>query len=211
MLVKFCGFTRAPDVEAACALPIWSVGFVFYTNSRRFIPPREAANCSQIAHRAGVRCVGVFAGRSEVEVRAICELADIDYIQIYEHELIPALRGFRPIIAAHRISTGGDLAAIAPPPPGGLLLLDRREEGSFGGTGRRFDWNHLKKFRLLDTTIVAGGINEENAAALLEEHRPYGIDLSSGIEDSPGVKSIEKMKAIMKTIDMVMNNETHAK
>ncbi len=200
MLVKFCGFTRALDVEAACALPIWSVGYVFYANSKRFIPPREAANCSQIAHRAGIQCVGVFAGRGEAEVRAICELANIDYIQIYEHDLIPALRSFRPIIAAHRISTGEELAAIAPPPPGELLLLDRREEGSFGGTGKSFDWNHLKNFRLLDKTIVAGGINEHNIATLLAEHHPYGIDLSSGIEDSPGVKSIEKMKTIMKIV-----------
>lgn len=211
MFVKFCGFTRDRDVEAACALPISSVGFVFYRKSRRFIPPREAAKCARIAHSAGVQCAGVFAGCGEAEIRAICETADLDLIQIYEHDLIPTLRGFRPIVAAHRISASADCAAIEPPLPGDLLLLDRREEGSFGGTGKCFDWNHLKNFRLLDRTIVAGGINERNLAALLAEHRPYGIDLSSGIEDSPGVKSIEKMKAIMKKIEMVMNNETHAK
>ena len=211
MFIKFCGFTRAEDVEAACALPISAVGFVFYIHSRRSIEPGKAAQLSRIAHRAGVQCAGVFAGRSEAEIRAICETADLDLIQLYEHELIPALHGFRPIIAAHRVTSSADCAAIEPPLPGDCVLLDRRAEGSLGGTGKGFDWNCLKDFALLDRAIIAGGINEENAASLLDEHRPYGIDLSSGIEDFPGLKSTEKMKAFMKKINMVMKNETHAR
>lgn len=211
MFIKFCGFTRAEDVEAACALPISAVGFVFYIHSRRSIALEEAAQLSRIAHRAGIQSAGVFAERSEAEIRAICENADLDLIQLYEHELIPVLHGFRPIIAAHRIVSAAGLAAVEAPLPGDCLLLDRRAEGSFGGTGKSFDWDCLKDFALLDRTIIAGGINEENAASLLNEHRPYGIDLSSGIEDSPGLKSVEKMKAFMKKINMVMKNETHTR
>lgn len=199
MFIKFCGFTRAGDVAAAVRLPISAIGFVFHHESPRYVSPEKARLLGEPVP-AAVRKTGIFVSDRADEIMRIADTAGLDMLQIYDHRLVPALEGFRPLILAHRIGASSDLLTVTRPEGDTLLLLDNHDPISAGGTGQRFDWEPLKAFPLLHRTIIAGGINAANLAELLKKVKPPGIDISSGIEDAPGEKSAEKMETIINII-----------
>ena len=200
MFVKYCGFTREADVEAAIECGIDAVGFIFFRGSKRYVTPEKAAVLSRIAADGGVLRAGVFVEEDVDEILSIADTAQLDYLQVYDRALVPVLEKYRKIISAHRVASGTDVYAVKAPPVNGVLLLDTYSVDAYGGTGSAFDWGLLNGFPYLDRTLVAGGINENNVTWLVKNIRPYGIDVASGIEDSPGNKSGEKMRMIMNTI-----------
>jgi len=202
MFVKFCGFTRSEDVEAVKSLAVSAVGFVFHETSKRRVTPEQARSLGSLLDGTGILRVGVFVDTPVEDIRAIADYARLDMLQLYRDEARRVLARFRPVIAACRVGEGIDpaVAAMAAGERGEVLLLDSLRAGEYGGTGPSFEWERLRDFPHLRRTIVAGGVNEHNVGSLVSAIRPYGIDVSTGIEDAPGVKSETKMKAILEHI-----------
>jgi phosphoribosylanthranilate isomerase len=205
MFVKFCGLRYKQDIITAIEIGVSAVGFIFYKKSKRYISPDKASHLSHILSGSPIAKVGVFVDASAEEIKGISTTAGLDYIQIYDHELIPSLRGFLPLLIAYRIRDAEDLDRVAPPAGGDLILLDSYHPVQYGGTGTPFKWEYLKEFPCLNRTVVAGGIDQHSLPELLRTITPYGIDVSSGIEFEPGIKSDSKMKSLITTLKEVQH------
>jgi len=207
MFVKFCGFTRERDVEAAADLGVSAVGFIFHPGSKRCVTPERAAALGKMLDGSGIERVGVFVDTETDDIRRAAEVAGLDRLQVYSGNHRDELRGFRKIIFARRIRGRDDLDVTGAPAGDELFLLDAYSDDAFGGTGVAFNWEHLAGFPHIGKTIVAGGINENNVVYLARNVRPCGVDVSSGIEEAPGVKSKEKMLSFMKNLQEALRHE----
>ena len=206
MFVKFCGFTRAEDIETAALLPLSAIGYIFYDKSERYIKPEKAAEFSDILKGTGILKTGVFVNNGIDEIKKISDTAKLDIIQVYDTETAAALKGFLPVIEAFRIKDRNDLPGKC---TGDFILLDSFSDMEYGGTGKVFSHDLLKDYPLLSKTIAAGGINSKNIKKLIKEITPFGVDISSGIEITKGIKSSEKMRKIFSEI-MEAQNESLA-
>ncbi len=210
MFVKFCGFTRERDVEAAADLGVSAVGFIFHPASKRCVTPERAALLGKLLDGSGIERVGVFVDAEADDIRRTAEIAGLDRLQVYSGKHRKELSGFRKIVWAGRIRTRDDLDAMGAPVDDELFLLDAYSENAFGGTGVAFNWEILSGFPHIGRSIVAGGINENNVVYLARNVRPFGVDVSSGIEEAPGVKSMEKMRTFMKNLQEALRHEGNA-
>jgi len=198
MFLKFCGFRREEDVEYAAALPLSAMGFIFYKKSKRYITPERARELGSILVGTGIKKTGIFVNDSVEDIKRIADTAELDIVQIYDRTMEAELSKERQVILCHRISGKKDMKEVTPPEKkGNLLLFDAKSGDGYGGTGHSFDWSLLNDYKYLDRLIIAGGLNYTNVGTLLKSVTPYGIDLSSGIEISPGIKSREKIDEIM--------------
>lgn len=206
MFVKFCGFTRAEDIEAAALLPLSAIGYIFYDKSERYIKPEKAAEFADILKGTGILKTGVFVKSSIDEIKKISDIAELDMVQVYDTETAAGLKGFIPVIEAFRIKNEEHMPGKC---SGDFILLDSFSTMEYGGTGKAFSHDILKGYPLLSRTIAAGGINSNNIKKLIKEITPFGVDISSGIEISKGIKSSEKMRKIFSEI-MEAQNESLA-
>ena len=206
MFVKFCGFTRTEDIEAAAHFPLSAIGYIFYDKSERYINPKKAAEFSEILKGTGILKTGVFVKSSIDEIKKISEKAKLDMLQVYDTETAAALNGFLPVVECFRIKDMNDIPEKC---SGDFILLDSFSAMEYGGTGKVFSHDLLKGYPLLNRTIAAGGINSNNIKQLIKEIAPFGVDISSGIEISRGIKSSEKMSKIFSAI-MEAQNESLA-
>ncbi|TAL34466.1 MAG: phosphoribosylanthranilate isomerase [Spirochaetes bacterium] len=200
MFVKCCGFTRVEDIAAAAELGISAAGLIFDPRSPRFVSPAQARELSGAIAGSGVLTVGVFVGGTPQQIVETCEYARINCIQLYDGETARALSGFRPLIRAYRIRGVESLSSVSAPGDDGMVLLDAYSASAHGGTGTSFDWETLKGFVHIKRTIVAGGVSAATLPRLLSLVSPLGIDVSSGIEDAPGIKSHGKMKTLLRIV-----------
>jgi phosphoribosylanthranilate isomerase len=205
MFVKFCGLRCKQDIITAIEIGVSAVGFIFYKKSKRYVSPDKASHLSHMVSGSPIAKVGVFVDASVEEIKEISSVAGLDYIQIYDHELIPSLRGFLPMLIAYRIRNAEDIERVIPPEGGDLILLDSYHPVQYGGTGTPFKWEYLKGFPYLNRTVAAGGIDRHSLPELLRIITPFGIDVSSGIELEPGIKSDSKMKSLISTLKEVQH------
>jgi phosphoribosylanthranilate isomerase len=201
MFVKYCGFTREKDLEFAISCNIDAVGFIFYKKSKRYISPERALQLIKNTNSKNVLKVGIFFDSTANEILEVSKIAGLDRLQIYDPKLFNELNKSYPIIRAYQIKSEQDLKKIENPQKNDLLLLDSFHDIEKGGTGHTFDWRFLKQFPYLSKTLIAGGINSSNIKNLLDSFQPYGIDVSSGIEISPGIKSETKMNELITKIN----------
>ncbi len=214
MFVKFCGFTREEDVEFALKLnSVNALGYIFHEKSKRYIMPGRAAELSKIisAHnqqnpRRNVLKVGVFVDQSAAETLKIAKEADLDVLQIYNADIAEELQKQYFIFFAARVKDETVLMNLPELAETSFYLLDAYNEKDAGGSGESFDWSVLKNFSEIGTTIIAGGISIENVKQALNIPGIYGVDLSSGIEEAPGIKSHEKMKKLDAAILEAIND-----
>ena len=195
--IKLCGLTRLKDIEAANALMPDYIGFVFAEKSRRFVLPEIAAVLRERLN-PGIMAAGVFVDAPLEQVAELLNRDTIQIAQLHGHEdeaYIRALRGLtdRTIWKAFKITARTDLKA-ADVSSADLVLLDNGP----GGTGEAFDWallreRHARPYRL------PGGLNPENAAEAIAALRPFGLDVSSGIE-TEGRKDPGKMEKFVRAV-----------
>ena len=201
MFVKFCGFTNIEDLAAVKELKsVNAVGYIFYEKSERCISPQKAAELTRFLKGSGLKTVGIFVDQNVDEIRKIAEIADLDILQIYRPEYIEELQKDYEIFACMRIQNSDDVKNLPDIGDRCRYLLDARSQKHMGGSGDSFDWDLLDNFPFLEKAILAGGISEKNIRRALAIKGLYGIDLSSGIEDSPGKKSKSKMEELDKII-----------
>ena len=193
--IKLCGLSRRCDIEAANALMPDYVGFVFAEGSKRRVTPAQARALKN-ALSPGIRTVGVFVDEDPATVAALLGGGIIDAAQLHGGEdaaYIRALRRMtdRPIWQAFRVRTQADVEQ-AGRSEADCILLD-----AGAGTGTAFDWGLLD--RVERPYFLAGGLDTENVAGAIRLLRPFGVDVSSGIE-SGGGKDAEKMAAFVAAV-----------
>jgi phosphoribosylanthranilate isomerase len=192
--IKICGITRLEDALEAERLGAFAVGFVFYPGSRRFIDPDSAG---EISRRLGasIQRVGVFVDERPETIRDTVRRAGLTMVQLHGSEspqFLHGLEGIR-IVKAFKVGDGFD-PGVMRDYRADYFLLDTFVEGSHGGTGRTFDWNIARSCAGRGKIILAGGLDSGNVARAAAIAQPWGVDVSGGVEGSPGVKDREKMR-----------------
>jgi phosphoribosylanthranilate isomerase len=205
--VKICGINEPSALKAAVKNGANYVGLVFYPPSPRCVEIEMAQALSGLTPDK-VKVVGVFVDPSDDEVKEASQKAYLDYIQLHGNETpervkrIKTLTGL-PVIKAFRIAHKDDLKSVSEfDEITDLYLFDARPEEDTlpGGTGQSFDWNILAGKAFNKPWFLSGGLNSENVTEALELLDPDVIDLSSGVEISPGEKSSEKIRDFFDTL-----------
>ncbi len=195
--VKICGITSSRDAELAVDAGADALGFVFYPPSPRAVSAQMAAEiCACLP--PFVTTVGLFVDPEPALVEETLAVAPLSLLQFHGQEAPDfCARWQRPYLKALRI--GGDGAPLAPSPNAYVgaagILVDAFSPEVPGGTGRSFDWNRIPPGPR--PLILAGGLYAGNIAAAVQRVRPYGVDVSSGVERSPGVKDAGRLRAFM--------------
>lgn len=193
MKIKLCGLTRPCDIEAVNELQPDYIGFVFAKKSRRYMSPEKAEELKAML-APGIQAVGVFVNEEPEQIVSLLEAGTIDVAQLHGQEGEREIRRLReltdhPLIQAFRIDTEQDVER-ANASTADYVLLD----SGAGGTGTVFDWDLLQAIRR--PYFLAGGLDTENLGMVKAKLNPYGIDVSSGIEND-GYKDKEKMTAFV--------------
>jgi phosphoribosylanthranilate isomerase len=187
---KVCGITNKADaIEAIKSGADW-LGFVFFKDSPRYISPAAARQIIK-SLPASINKVGVFVNEKPATVKKIARMCGLDTLQFHGREAPAYCRKFAgyKIIKAFRIKDAASLKGIKDYRVDGYLM-DTFSEGSYGGTGKNFQWALLQKLSgKIFPVILSGGLNPRNVAAAIKKVRPYAVDVSSGVESSPGKKS----------------------
>jgi len=208
--IKICGIRSLADAHVAAAAGADAIGLNFYDKSPRHIDPRLAlriaVDLSDALHR-----IGVFVNAEPDRIQQICPGDRLSAIQLHgdeSPELVAKLHG-RSIIRARRMDDRGvaaiaeDLAACAE--AGRLpdaVLVDAMTPGLYGGTGETVSWAGLADYQkwLGDVPLIlAGGLTPDNVAEAIRTVRPWGVDVASGVESSPGVKDHAKMRSFVES------------
>ena len=182
MWIKICGMTTPDAVAAALEAKVDAIGFVFAPSSRQ-VTPAKAAKLAEPA-RGRVMCVAVTQHPSQQWVDEIVTAFRPDYLQTDVQDLA-ALKFARDTQSLPVVRAGQEL-----PNPLPVRLLF---EGPVSGRGIAFDWSEARATALRAQLILAGGLSESNVGAAIKAVRPFGVDVSSGVELQPGIKSPEKI------------------
>ena len=197
--VKICGTTSLKDAFLAVESGADAIGFIFYKMSPRSISQKEAKEII-LQLPPFIETVGVFVNETSDKINRIAEQCKLNSIQLHGEES-PALcrRVKRKVIKAFRVKNADSLKSIASYDVSGFLL-DSYNDGSKGGTGQVFDWNLALRVKKQGPVILAGGLNPYNVFTAIHRVKPYGVDVCSGVEKSPGIKDHEKIREFIKSV-----------
>lgn len=195
--IKICGITERDDALHAIDCGADALGFVFYERSPRAVTSKKAQKI--IAELPPfVTVVGLFVNEDPRTVRLIADHCGLDVIQYHGDESPEMVRmAPRRSIRALRVRENETLDDIDLYPGSGLLL-DAWVSGAFGGTGVCFNWAIAAGIAKRRSVILAGGLTPENVAEAIQTVQPYGIDVSSGVEATPGRKDRKKVADFIK-------------
>lgn len=185
--VKICGISTVEDGDVAVTEGADFLGFVFYPRSHRYIAPDKAASIIRqlrMRHTRSWQAVGVVVNEPAESMNQIASLCELDLVQVCGEEDREYCEQIdRPVIKALRIEDGARLteADVNPARYGAVrVLLDTHRPGMYGGTGEVSDWQALAP--IMSGAILAGGLQPHNVAQAVESCRPWGVDVSSGVE-----------------------------
>lgn len=193
--VKICGITCLDDAMAAVEAGADAVGFVLHAPSPRFVRPDVVREITRALPPMVTR-VGVFVDSSEDRVVEWARISGLDTLQFHGRESIDFCRRFLDfrVIKAFRMDSPAALSRLEEF-PGVPWLLDSYVPGAFGGTGQTFNWDlACEAVRRRGRVILAGGLTPENVARAVAAVRPFAVDVSSGVEASPGRKDPGKIR-----------------
>lgn len=192
--VKICGITNLRDGRAAIALGADALGFIFAHSPRRITP--EKARRIIRALPPFITYVGVFVDEEADKVMGICRYCGLDTVQLHGNEpcdYVDYLKEHFRVIKAFRVRDRNDLRLMEGY-KAHAFLLDSYERGKAGGTGKTFPWGVARDLGRSRPIIIAGGLNLGNVREAVEIARPFGVDVSSGVELRPGKKDRRLMK-----------------
>jgi phosphoribosylanthranilate isomerase len=200
--VKICGITNAEDARAACEAGVDAIGLNFYPRSPRALSVNKAAKLrAQIP--SGVQVFGVFVNAEVAEVMEIFRNVRLHALQLHGDEspiTVAQLARIAPVFKALRV--GPDFSAVTlesyPGVSGFLFDTADAGPGQYGGTGRLADWEVAQQVARSHQVILAGGLNADNVAAAILQVRPYGVDVASGVEASPGAKDHAQLREFVR-------------
>jgi phosphoribosylanthranilate isomerase len=201
MFIKICGITREQDASAAVEAGATALGFVFWPRSPRYVDPAAAAGIIR-ALPQGVTPVGVFVNQPVDEIEEIARRTGIRLLQLHGDEPASYTSALtRPVMKAMTLRTADAFAEAWP--AGTLILLDAHDPVRRGGTGRTVDWAHAARIAVRRPVVLAGGLTPDTVQDAIAAVQPYGVDVSSGVEASPGIKDSEKMRRFLEQVRLV--------
>lgn len=207
--VKVCGITNAEDARAAVEAGADALGFIFYAKSPRYVVPAVAARI--IADLPPlVTLVGVFVNEEPATVRSIMDACGLAIAQLHGDENAAYCHDLsRPAMKALRLKDRGSLLALAEyQGRGGVrgFVLDRFSEAAYGGTGLITNWALAAEVAKSTRVLLAGGLTPDNVREAISTVRPYGVDVSSGVESAPGKKDHAKIFAFLDAVRVVSSS-----
>ncbi len=201
--IKFCGMTRAGDVRLAGELGVDAIGLVFAARSQRCVGLEHAL----VLRDAAVPMLGVVAlvmDNPVVEIETIVLRLRPHLLQFHGSEDDAACARFGiPFLKAlpmRDVAAADVPALLARYPSASGFVFDGHAPGALGGSGERFDWSRLAQHDLTRPWLLAGGLTPANVEAAVRDVRPWGVDVSSGIETSPGIKDGTSMRAFVDAV-----------
>ena len=198
--VKVCGITRIEDASDAVRLGAAALGFVFWPASPRAISV-EAAREVAGAMPPLVARVGVFVNAPGDDVARIADEVGLDAVQLHGDERIDSYARVKSrLIKAVTLNSGDDVFVAAALPAHVTTLVDATDRVRRGGTGQRADWRHAAALASRRPIILAGGLTADNVACAIQQVRPWALDVSSGVESAPGIKSRERLEAFFAAV-----------
>ena len=198
--VKICGITRVEDALAAAAAGADAIGLVFYSASPRAVNIAQAeAICTALPPFVSI--VGLFVNADADHVARVLAQVPLTLLQFHGDESpVDCARFGRPYIKALRMRDHSDVGAELSNYAGAqALLLDTYKPGVAGGTGETFDWQRVPA-HYADRIVLAGGLNPANVGAAVRQVRPYAVDVSGGVEATPGIKDNVRIRAFVTAV-----------
>jgi phosphoribosylanthranilate isomerase len=209
--VKICGISDVASAIAASEAGTDYLGIVF-ASSRRQVAPGNALKTVAAVRQldSPPQIVGVFVNQLAAEVNQIANYCQLDWVQLSGDENWDYCQKIeKPLIKVFHIDTNARQAEIATeiwkgyrrviPPKQLICLLDSAVIGAYGGTGAPVNWQVAKAVAAKFSVMIAGGLTPDNVAELLQVTKPWGVDVSSGVETN-GIKDVTKMKAFIETV-----------
>lgn len=199
--IKICGLTGERDTAAVNLYKPDYVGLIFAPDSRRCLTIKRAAEICDMLN-SGIKRVGVFADQSMGFINEAIQSCKLDVVQLHGSEAPNFCSKFTGVEVwkAIRIRGRDDLKGLDAWPVDALLL-----DGSMPGSGHAFDWNLLHDIRVKGRIILAGGLNPYNVKMAITTARPYGVDVSSGVEID-GCKDADKIREFIETVRGMEDN-----
>ena len=195
--VKICGICDAAAARVAADAGADLIGLHFCSSLRRVTPEGAKAivgALDQLARRP--RLVGVFIDQTEAEVGEVADFVGLDAVQLHGAEQ-PGFRSTRPLIKALKVQDG---RVPDPEPWPDPVLLDSWSADQRGGTGRAWDWGAARELLARRRVILAGGLNPSNVGDVVRAYRPFGVDVSSGVEASVRIKDADRVRAFVQAV-----------
>ena len=204
--IKICGLTNAEDAAAAVNAGADAVGFVFHKKSPRCAEPAVVRAIVKVLPPF-VLPVGVFVNEEAKVVRDVMDSCGLVLAQLHGDETAAYCETLgRPVLKAIRLKDRRSFLALAEfQGRAGVrgFLLDAFSPDVYGGTGQVADWSAAAEAAAAASILLAGGLTPENVAEAIRQVRPYGVDVSSGVEATPGKKHHEKMRAFVQAVRLV--------
>jgi phosphoribosylanthranilate isomerase len=204
--VKICGITNAEDAAAAVDAGADALGFVLYRQSPRYVDP-AAVRAIVAALPPFILTVGVFVNEEAGVVRKVMDECGLGLAQLHGDETASYCEALgRPAVKALRLKDRGTFLALAEFHGRANVrgfLLDVFCDQAYGGTGRTVDWTLAAEAACSAPILLAGGLTPANVAEAIRAVKPYGVDVSSGVEARPGKKDLDKVKAFIRAARLV--------
>lgn len=201
--IKICGITNQEDAEASVAAGADALGFVFYAQSPRYIEPAVAKRI--IAQLPPfVLSIGVFVNHDQETIRNLVDECGLAFAQLHGDETPTFCESLgRPVLRALRLHDRGSLLALAEY-KGRMgvkgFVVDAYARDAYGGTGQTVDWSLAREVAHAAPILLAGGLTPSNVQDAIQHVHPYGVDISSGVEERPGKKDHEKIRAFTQAV-----------
>ena len=208
--VKICGISNIESAVAASQAGADYLGMVFASSKRQVSPAEAMKTVAEVRHlESPPQIVGVFVNQPAAEVNQIADYCQLDWVQLSGDESWDCCKQIeKPLIKVFHIAPDARHAEISIdvwkgysllPPKQLICLLDSEVNGTYGGTGTTFNWQAVKAVSAKFSVMIAGGLTAENVGELLQITKPWGVDVSSGVETN-GKKDIDKIKAFIETV-----------
>jgi phosphoribosylanthranilate isomerase len=202
--VKICGIRSAKDAESVSALGVHAIGLNFYEQSPRFLGPSAAED---VVRALGplTSAVGVFVNTPVRRATAIAYQLGLRGIQTVQDQMTAEDTFPFSWIPTFRMKSSDSLQTIRDVVSGPIrpsaVLVDAYVPGEMGGTGRTVPWQLLEGFDCGVPLILAGGLTPDNVQEAIRIVKPWGVDVASGVESSPGVKDLGRVKAFLQAVE----------
>lgn len=200
--IKICGVTSTADAQAAIEAGANLLGFNFYPKSPRRVSEDQAAEIRSKLPKK-VKAVGIFVNWLPADVITLRSGLALDAVQLHgdeSPETVAEIASVVPVIKAFRVEPEFPIATLDEYSRAFAFLFDAAHTDQYGGTGRTTDWDVARRASLKHRIILAGGLKVENVAAAVRIVRPYGIDVASGVESSPGKKDHDLLREFIKEV-----------